>query len=126
MNRRGNNPFIGTKNITPEEILFRFASSHGIDMSNINMSDDPANIYEYMFGNTTFWDTPIFKGIENKQAQFLQSLTKQINVEQSVYECPKCKSRKIKVRNEQKRSGDESATSTYQCIACSTVWEISN
>lgn len=40
--------------------------------------------------------------------------------------CSKCGSRRIELRQEQKRSSDEGATNIYTCSVCNNSWAINN
>ena len=44
-------------------------------------------------------------------------------IEDSITECPRCKSRKVKETSVQTRSADEGATSFYHCTKCDYKWK---
>ena len=56
-----------------------------------------------------------FKQFRKKEADIVQ-------LEDTVYQCNKCKSRKIFVKQLQLRSGDEGATTIYDCSNCGNTW----
>lgn len=48
------------------------------------------------------------------------------DIEEGMFQCNKCKSRKIYTTTKQTRSGDESTTVFAQCVTCKNGWIVNN
>ena len=63
-----------------------------------------------------------FKTIEKEENDFI---TNPMVVEEGVFECPKCSSKRTMSWGKQTRSGDEGTSVFAKCIQCNNNWRIS-
>lgn len=88
---------------------------------------DAATLYELAYGGSpSYFESSTFDVYRAEERKFLAGATKNVNVVESIYSCPKCKYQKIAVQQKQLRSGDESQTSQYRCDKCGYSWSISS
>lgn len=80
-------------------------------------------LYEITFGGSTnYFASDVFKSQRSEEAEYLTGFTRNANVIESIYECPKCEYKRIRLDQTQSRSADESQTARYRCIRCNTPW----
>lgn len=80
-------------------------------------------LYEIVFGGSSnYFASEVFTKQREEEKEYLIGFTRNANVIESIYECPKCHYRRIRVDQTQSRSGDESQTARYRCIRCNTPW----
>lgn len=83
----------------------------------------PDQLYEIMYGGSvSYFMSPVFTKERQEETDYIRGLTREINVEESIYTCPNCGYNRIIVRPEQLSSGDESMTSKKRCVNCGHQW----
>lgn len=88
---------------------------------------DAHQLYDILYGGTVdYWQNPVFIEMAKNEDAYIEELTSQINVEESIYICPSCGYDRIHVSQEQSRSGDESMTARYRCMRCGVQWSYSS
>lgn len=81
----------------------------------------PHQIYEYIYsGKFNDLDSSVFDKEAIDREEMLIAMTRELKVDDGVYECPKCHYNRIRIVQKQLRSGDESATVLGKCMRCST------
>lgn len=80
-------------------------------------------LYELAYGGATdYWRSPVFVPLRRSEIEFVADLIREINVVESIYNCPSCNYDRILVRQEQKGGGDESMTTMFRCTKCGHPW----
>lgn len=80
-------------------------------------------LYEIAYGGTSdYWRSPVFTSLRRKESEFVADLIREINVVESIYNCPACNYDRVLVRQEQKGGGDESMTTMFRCTKCGHNW----
>lgn len=101
---------------------------HGMS---VQLSENQINIfsadqlYELAYGGAIdYWRSPVFTPLRRKEIEFVGDLIREINVVESIYNCPipSCNYDRILVRQEQKGGGDESMTTMFRCTKCGHPW----
>jgi len=79
------------------------------------------NIFNSKIGlDHTFFDT--YKNLEKEENEFI---TNPMVVDEGIFECPKCSSKRTMSWGKQIRSGDEGTSVFAKCIDCNHNWRIS-
>lgn len=79
------------------------------------------NIFNSKIGlDHTFFDT--YKNLEQEENEFI---TNPMVVDEGIFECPKCSSKRTISWGKQIRSGDEGTSVFAKCIECNHNWRIS-
>jgi DNA-directed RNA polymerase subunit M/transcription elongation factor TFIIS len=79
------------------------------------------NIFNSKIGlEHTFFDT--YRNLEQEENEFI---TNPMVVDEGVFECPKCSSKRTISWGKQIRSGDEGTSVFAKCIECNHNWRIS-
>ena len=79
------------------------------------------NIFNSKIGlDHTFFDT--YKNLEQEENEFI---TNPMVVDEGIFECPKCSSKRTISWGKQIRSGDEGTSVFAKCIECNYNWRIS-
>lgn len=99
---------------------------HGItnsipkDMTEQYTADE---LYEIVYGGSSdYFQGQVFDMYREEEDMFIRSLTREINVQESIYKCSNCGYDRIRLKQEQQGGGDESMTSLYRCARCSHSW----
>jgi DNA-directed RNA polymerase subunit M/transcription elongation factor TFIIS len=80
-------------------------------------------LYELAYGGSIdYWKSPVFGSERSLEDEFVSDLIREVEVVESVYDCPVCRYNRILVRQEQKGSGDESMTALFRCTRCGYGW----
>lgn len=80
-------------------------------------------LYEIMYGGALdYWRSPVFSTLRRKETTFVDDLIREINVVESIYNCPACNYDRISLTQEQIGGGDESMTTKYLCTKCGHRW----
>lgn len=76
--------------------------------------------------DNTGWDSVLFQPFLEAERRDIMNITKPLEVEEGLYTCPKCKSKKTHSYTRQVRSADEPATTFITCANtdCSYKWKI--
>jgi DNA-directed RNA polymerase subunit M/transcription elongation factor TFIIS len=84
---------------------------------------DPTSLLQQ---GKTGWDSVLFQPFLEAERRDILNLTKPLEVEEGLYTCPKCKSKKTHSYTRQVRSADEPATTFITCANtdCSYKWKI--
>jgi DNA-directed RNA polymerase subunit M/transcription elongation factor TFIIS len=92
-------------------------ASNMVDDANVTFRElrDKARDDKYAFFKTEFFRDKL-KQEEDAAKDPLDSIP------DGPYTCAKCSSKKILVTQEQLRSGDEGATTMYECKSCGKIW----
>lgn len=73
-----------------------------------------------------YYETPVFKILQDTYARDVIRLRDQIDVQNGIEECPKCRGKRTVTIQSQTRSADEAATSKSTCYDCHNKWQSSN
>jgi len=97
---------------------------YGIINSNIDIEKyDTDQLYEMLYGGSSdYWKSSTFSEQRISENEYINNLTREINVVSSIYICPQCSYDRILVRQEQKGGGDESMTALFRCTKCGYEW----
>lgn len=69
------------------------------------------------------WKSPLLADNEIKMKDSILVMLKGPEItESSIYQCLKCKSRRIKVTVSQTRAADEESSVSYECTSCGNKW----
>lgn len=80
-------------------------------------------LYEIAYGGSIdYWRSPTFSSLRLQENNYVNDLIREINVVESIYNCPVCNYDRILVRQEQVGGGDESMTTKYRCTKCAHAW----
>lgn len=80
-------------------------------------------LYEMSYGGShDYWRSPVFSRLRDQEREYVSDLIREINVVESIYNCPVCNYDRILVRQEQKGGGDESMTTMFRCTKCGHPW----
>jgi DNA-directed RNA polymerase subunit M/transcription elongation factor TFIIS len=69
------------------------------------------------------WNHPTYKEVRKARKELEDLMENPMIIEEGIFECGKCKSKRVYTRSVQTRSSDEGATSFYQCINCGNKWK---
>ena len=72
---------------------------------------------------TNIYNYPSYKALNNKRDIDIDRIVNPPNVQEGVYECSKCKSKKTYLFQLQTRSGDEGFTTYVTCVNCGNKWK---
>lgn len=87
-------------------------------MTNENVFEKYKNLLERVSTDPyIFFETEYFKADVDREAS-----CKIKDVPEGAYVCKKCGSKKVTTTQEQLRSGDEGATTIYECYECENTW----
>lgn len=87
---------------------------------------DLYTLYRLFYGESVeYFDSPVFDEARRQEREELDSMIRDVEVEESIYTCPRCHSKKIRVRPVQDRAGDESQSVRYVCVRCRYGWKVS-
>lgn len=82
-----------------------------------------SELYEMAFGGSvSYFDSPTFDRQRKDENTYIANMTRTLNVEESIHECPRCRYTKIIVSQKQLRSGDEGMTTLLRCTKCGNEW----
>ena len=89
----------------------------------LQTNTDPTSLLQQ---GKTGWDSVLFQPFLEAERRDIVNLTKPLEVEEGLYTCPKCKSKKTHSYTRQVRSADEPATTFITCANtdCSYKWKI--
>ncbi len=80
-------------------------------------------LYELAYGgDSDYFLSPVFNAQRKEEQEYITNMTRTLNVEESVHECPRCKYTKITVIQKQLRGGDEGMTTLLRCTKCGNEW----
>ena len=81
---------------------------------------------EDVISNKIGWNSVLFEEWVEKERRDIINLTRPLEVEEGIYTCPKCKSKKTHHYSRQMRSADEPATTIVTCAnqMCQYNWKI--
>jgi DNA-directed RNA polymerase subunit M/transcription elongation factor TFIIS len=81
---------------------------------------------EDVISNKIGWNSVLFEEWVEKERRDIINLTRPLEVEEGIYTCPKCKSKKTHHYSRQMRSADEPATTIVTCAnqMCQFNWKI--
>jgi len=109
-------------NIMTQNNLVQYGMSTRLSEQQIN-SFSADQLYELAYGGAVdYWRSPVFAPLRRKETEFVGDLIREINVVESIYNCPACNYDRILVRQEQKGGGDESMTTMFRCTKCGHPW----
>ena len=82
--------------------------------------------FENLQSGKTGWKSAIYAPYAEEERKDIMNLTKPIEVEEGIYKCPKCKSKKTHHYSRQMRSADEPSTTFITCAnsACQYKWKM--
>jgi len=84
------------------------------------------NILENIKKNKIGWEHTCFSEMANSIAEQNDFIQNPFQVEEGVFTCKNCGSKRVYSYTKQDRSGDESTSVYAQCVACKTKWSIRN
>jgi DNA-directed RNA polymerase subunit M/transcription elongation factor TFIIS len=87
-------------------------------LNNIKLSDILKNIKE----NKIEWEHNEYKDISNYLKEQDEFLENPFQIEEGIFECTKCNSKKVFSYSKQSRSCDEATTIYCQCSNCKQKW----
>jgi transcription elongation factor S-II len=84
-------------------------------------------VKEFVYKKETFLNRDIKEKMEKNSRRLIDASNadydKQSVAESKLYQCKKCKSRKIHKIEKQTRGGDEPMTSFFNCVECGNAWK---
>lgn len=87
-----------------------------------NFDWNDAYEYTYSGGINNIFDNPIFNEQKENENEYINSMTRSVNVIESIYKCDRCGYNRIIADQKQLRGGDESATTRFRCVRCGNQW----
>jgi len=69
------------------------------------------------------WDHPMFTGVKNNISEHDEFLRNPFKIEEGLFECGKCGSKRTFSYIKQERSSDESSTVRVECVGCGNKWK---
>lgn len=93
-----------------------------VDQEQINKLD-VEQLYEIVYGgNSQYFDSEAFVQQKKDEEEYLANSTRTLNVEDSIYRCPRCKYNRIIVGQKQLRGMDEGMSTLMKCTNCNFEW----
>lgn len=104
--------------------LAKYGITNNIPNNMIDLYDSD-QLYELVYGGTSdYFQSDVFASHRQVESEFIKDLTREINVQESIYVCqkPNCLYKRIRVVQKQLGGADESMTTIFQCTKCGYEW----
>lgn len=115
----------GDKNIFSNESLLKEAEATEVSFNREDLDKYTVNeLYEIAYGgDVDYFSSSVFSQQKKNEMEYISNMTRTLNVEESIHECPRCRYTKVIVSQKQLRGGDEGMTTLLRCTKCGYEWK---